>query len=53
MAAQLAKKDRPRAYLDFDVDDACARFKRASHFVESKHIAGHMRTQFKMRGRGT
>ncbi|CAH0373007.1 unnamed protein product [Pelagomonas calceolata] len=34
MAAQLAK-DRPRAYLDFDVDDACAKFKRASHFVES------------------
>ena len=31
MAAQL----RPRAYLDFDVDDACAKFKRASHFVES------------------
>ena len=34
MAAQLAK-DRPRAYLDLDVDDACAKFKRASHFVES------------------
>ena len=35
MAAQLAK-DRPRAYLDdFDVDDAYAQFKRASHFVES------------------
>ena len=34
MAAQLAK-DRPRAYLDLDVDDAYAQFKRASHFVES------------------
>ena len=34
MAAQLAK-DRPRAYLDLDVDDACAKYKRASHFVES------------------
>jgi len=34
MAAQLAK-DMPRAYLDLDVDDAYAKFKRASHFVES------------------
>ena len=34
MAAQLAK-ERPRAYLDLDVDDAFAKFKRASHFVES------------------
>ena len=34
MAAQLAN-GRPRAYLDLDVDDACAKFKRASHFVES------------------
>lgn len=33
MAAQLAT--RPRAYLDFDIDDACVKFKRASHFVES------------------
>ena len=34
MAAQLAN-GRPRAYLDLDVDDAYAQFKRASHFVES------------------
>ena len=34
MAAQLAN-GRPRAYLDLDVDDACAKYKRASHFVES------------------
>ena len=34
MAAQLAN-GRPRAYLDFDVDGACAKYKRASHFVES------------------